>query len=192
MDVKVIIYGFCLALVIACSFFWRYTMQIDEAEKEMQLARQQVTATASGVSDAKAWLAARKEAAALIAAASVIEKDNGKLREVVDVLQRKKAEVAKVFTSSIQRARQETVGMEFPELQLNSGLKLRQVKIQSVDESLLVLKHAEGVSKLPASTMPAELIDRLRFGFIPGTSATASQPPTSNSSSNNEHKTPSS
>lgn len=192
MDVKVIIYGFCLALVIACSLFWRYTMQIDEAEKEMQLARQQVTATADGVRDAQGWLAARKEAAALIAAASVIEKDNGKLREVVEDLRRKNAEVAKVFTSSIQRARLETVGMQFPELQLNSGLKFKEVKIQSVDESLLVLKHAEGVSKVPASSMPADLLDRLRFGFIPGTSATASQPPASSSSSNNERKPPSS
>jgi hypothetical protein len=192
MDAKVIIYGFCLALVVACSFFWRYTMQIDEAEKEMLLARQQMSATADGVKEAKGWLAARKEAAALIAAASVIEKDNKKLKESVDELQRKKTEVVKVFTSSIQRARQETVGMEFPELQLNSGLKFRDVKIQSVDESLLVLKHSDGVSKVPASTMPAELLDRLRFGFIPGTSATSAQHPASSSGSNNERKTPSS
>lgn len=190
MDAKVIIYGFCLTLVIASSLFWRYTMQIDEAEKEMQLALQQVNATAAGVKDATGWLAARKEAAALIAAASVIEKDNGKLNEAVDALQRKKTEVAKVFTSSIQRARQETIGMEFPELLLNSGLKFKQVKIQSVDEALLVLKHAEGVSKVPVSTMPAELLDRLRFGFIPGTSSTSAQSPASSSNVKNERKTP--
>jgi hypothetical protein len=175
MDAKIIMYGFCLALVVAGSFFWRYTMQIDDAEKEMLLARQQMNATEDGVRQAKAWLAARKEAAALIAAAAVLEKDNKVLKEAVDVLQRKKAEVVKVFSSSIQRARQETVGMELPDLQLSSGPRFRNVKIQSIDESLAVLKHSEGVSKVPASALPPELRDRLRFGFIPGTSGNSAE-----------------
>ncbi|MBV6500474.1 MAG: hypothetical protein CJBNEKGG_02953 [Prosthecobacter sp.] len=191
MDAKIIIYGFCLALVIAGSFFWRYTMQIDEAEKEMLLARQQMNASEDGVKQAKGWLAARKEAAALIAAAAVIEKDNKALKEAVDALQRKKTEIIKVFNSSIQRARQETVGMEFPDLQLNSGARFRDVKIQSIDESLVVLKHSEGVSKVPTSAMPSELMDRLRFGFIPGTTGSPAGASASSSGSNGQ-KTPSS
>lgn len=175
MDAKIIIYGFCLALVIAGSFFWRYTMQIDEAEKEMLLARQQMNASEDGVKQANGWLAARKEAAALIAAATVIEKDNKTLKDAVEVLQKKKAEMIKVFNSSIQRARQETAGMEFPELLLNSGVRFKKVKIQSVDESLVVLQHSEGVSKVPTSSLPAELVDRLRFGFMPGTTGGAAE-----------------
>jgi hypothetical protein len=192
MDAKIIIYGFCLALVIAGSFFWRYTMQIDDAEKDMLLARQQMNATEDGVRQAKAWLAARKEAAALIAAAAVLEKDNKVLKEAVDVLQRKRAEIVKVFSSSIQRARQETVGMEFPELQLNSGARFKNVKIQSIDESLAVLKHSEGVSKVPASALPPEMLDRLRFGFIPGTSGNSAEASASGSGLRNGQKAPSS
>lgn len=190
MDAKITIYGFCLALVIAGSFFWRYTMQIDDAEKEMLLARQQMNAADDGVKQAKGWLAARKEAAALIAAAAVIDKDNKALRDEVDTLRQKKSEAIKVFNTSIQRARQETVGMEFPDLLLTSGARFRNVKIQSLDESLAVLQHSEGVSKVPTSAMPPEMLDRLRFGFVPGTPGSAAG--ASGTSLQSGQKTPSS
>ena len=92
MDGKIIIYGFCLALVAAGSFFWKYTMDIDEVQKEMLLARQQLNASEDGVKQAKGWLNARKEAAALIAAGSVIEKKNEELRQAIQKLKDKRKE----------------------------------------------------------------------------------------------------
>ncbi len=172
MDGKIIIYGFCLVLVAAGSFFWKYTMDIDEAQKEMLLARQQVTATETGVKQAKAWLNARKEAAALIAAGSVIEKKNEELRKEIQKLKDKRREIARLFESSLQRGRNETQGLQVREIILTTGAKYFNVKIQSVDENITVLQHSQGVSKVPTEELPSEILDRLRFGFIPGGAGT--------------------
>jgi hypothetical protein len=172
MDGKIIIYGFCLALVAAGSFFWKYTMDIDEVQKEMLLARQQLNASEDGVKQAKGWLNARKEAAALIAAGSVIEKKNEELRQAIQKLKDKRKEVARVFESSMQRVRDETQGMQLQEVILTTGAKFLNVKIQSVDENIAVLQHSQGVSKVPTEDLPNEILDRLRFGFIPGGAGT--------------------
>lgn len=182
MDGKIIVYGFCLALVIAGSLFWQYTMDIDEAQKDMLLARQQVNAAEDGVKQARAWHHARKEAAALIAAGAVIEKKNEELRQEISKLREKRKEVARIFQSSLQRVRDETQGMQLQELVLKTGVKFRNVKIQSVDENLAVLQHAEGVSKVPTEELPAEIQDRLRYGFVPGGAGTIN--PTTKGASN--------
>jgi hypothetical protein len=168
MDGKIIVYGFCLALVVAGSLFWQYTMDIDEAQKEMLLARQQVNAAEEGVKQARAWLNARKEAAALIAAAAVIEKKNADLNDEIKKLRDRRKEIARIFQTTLERVREETQGMQLPELVLKTGATYRNVKIQSVTEALTVLQHSGGVSKIPTPELPDHLQDRLRYGFIPG------------------------
>jgi hypothetical protein len=49
MDAKIIVYGICLVLIVAGASLWSYTMGIDDAEKELALARQQLAATQDGV-----------------------------------------------------------------------------------------------------------------------------------------------
>jgi cell division protein FtsB len=168
MDAKIFVYGFCLLAIIAGTGFWQYTMGIDEAEKELLLARGQVGTVDDSIKQAKAWLAARKEAAALIAAAKVIETDNQTLKDEVKKIKDKRQDVAKVFAASIERARSEMNGMVIPDLTLTNGMRLKNAKIQSLDEKITVIQHAEGVSKVPTENLPANLQDRLRFGFTPG------------------------
>jgi len=167
MDAKIIVYGFCLLAIVAGSTFWRYAMEIDDVEKEVVLARQNLNNVEEGLRQAKAWGTARKEAAALLAAASVIKESNDALYEEIQVLQKKRMEVAKSYMSAVERARAETAGMELPEITLATGGSLKNAKIQSIDEELTVIKHSEGVAKIATKLLPAMFKDRLRYGFNP-------------------------
>jgi hypothetical protein len=168
MDAKVIIYGLCLVAIIAGASFWSYTMGIDDAQKDVISARQQSAVAEEGIKQAKAWLTARKEASALLAASRVIERDNLALRTEVDAIKSKRKDIAKVFQSSVDRARTETAGMSFPKIQLSTGEQFKNAKIQSVDKEITVFQHAEGVSKVPTRALPPDLLDRLRYDSIPG------------------------
>lgn len=177
MDGKIVIYGFCLLAIIAGTSFWTFTMDIDEAEKEVVLARQQLTAVDESIKSTQAWTVARKEAAALITAGGIIEQQNAKLREEVESLKQQRGDLAKAFIGSIERARGETVGRVMAEITLATGTTLKQASIQSVDPEITVFQHSEGVSKVPTTILPSSLLDRLRFGYKPdgiGTTAETS------------------
>jgi hypothetical protein len=150
-------------------------MDIDEAQKDVISARQQSAVVEESIKQAKAWLTARKEAAALISAAAIIEKDNTTLRNEIAATRLERTNVAKNFKSSIERARNELVGTTLSEVALSSGQRLKNAKIQSLDEEITVFQHSEGVSKIPTAELPAEIQDRLRYGFNPGGIGTISK-----------------
>ncbi|MES2594961.1 MAG: hypothetical protein V4662_06490 [Verrucomicrobiota bacterium] len=158
-------------------------MGIDEAEKEMLLARSQITTVEGSVKETKGWLTARKEASALIAAANVIEADNQIIKDAIKQLQDKRTDLSKVFASAISRARNEIQGVLLPEVTLTTGVRLRNAKIQSLDENITVFQHSEGVTKVPTANLPADLQDRLRYGFTPGGGGGSSTGPASTGSS---------
>lgn len=168
MDGKVIVYGICLVIIVAGASLWSYTMEIDDAEKEVALARHELSAAQEGVRNAQAWIHARKEALALITAGGILEKENQVLREEVGGLNQKLNELRGMLGLSIQRAREQIVGVILPEVALSNGSVLRQVRIQSADPELAVLLHSEGVSKISTALLPADMLDRFRFGILPG------------------------
>ncbi len=168
MDAKIIVYGSCLVAIFCGATFWSFTMEIDEVQKDVFSARQQLAVTEESLKKAKAWLAARKEAAALVLAAAIIEKQNETLRNEISTILAQRSDVSKVYTSSIERARNELVGTTLPEVKLASGTKFTNAKIQSLDSEITVIHHSGGVSKVPTADLPPEIKDRLRFGFNPG------------------------
>jgi hypothetical protein len=168
MDGKIIVYGFCLIALISGASFWAYTMEMDDAQKEVVLVRQQLAVAEESIKQTKAWMAARKEASALITAGQIIGHENQKLRAEVELLQIDRNNLAKAFLSSIQRAREESLGVIIPEVLLSTGTTLRQAKIQSIDAEITIFQHSEGVSKVPSTTLPKPLLDRFKFGFSPG------------------------
>jgi hypothetical protein len=168
MDAKIFVYGFCLVAIITGASFWAYTMEIDEAQKDVFQARQQSAVVTESIKQAKAWLVARKEAAALIAAAQIIEQDNLKLTAEIEAIKQDRTNLAKAFLNSIQRAREESIGVVIPEVSLVTGTTLRQARIQSIDSEITIFQHSEGVSKVPSTTLPKSLLERFKFGFSPG------------------------
>lgn len=168
MDGKIIVYGFCLAALIAGSSFWAYTMEMDDAQKDVVLARQQLVVVEESIKQTKAWMAARKEAAALIAAGQIIEQENQKLRTEIELIKQDRSNLANAFLNSIQRAREESLGVVIPEIILTTGTTLKQAKIQSISSDITIFQHSQGVSKVPSTTLPDSLLDRFKFGYSPG------------------------
>jgi hypothetical protein len=181
MNANITVYAFCLLLVIAGSSFWSYTMKIDDAEKERALAAQQLAASGEAVKQAKAWLAARREALALITAAGILEQKNEALRTEVAIHRQKRLEIAKNFISAIERGRSDFLGTMIHDLALANGVRLRQARIQAADSETAVLVHSGGITKVSTALLPEVILDRFRFGYLPGgvsTSASASSPET--------------
>lgn len=168
MDAKIIVYGICLVLIAAGASLWSYTMGIDDAEKELALARHQLAAAQDGVRNAQGWIHARKEALALITAGGILEKENQVLRDQVGGLRQKLNELSGLIGTTIQRGRDQILGEVIPELSLSNGVVLRQVRIQSADPELTVLLHSGGVSKVSTAILPSDMLDRFRFGTVPG------------------------
>jgi hypothetical protein len=167
MNANITVYAFCLVLVIAGSSFWSYTMKIDDAEKERVLAVQQLAAAEQGVKQAKAWLAARREALALMTAAGILEQKNDVLRAEVAIQRQKRLEIAKNFISAIERGRSDFLGTLIHDITLANGAHLRQARLQAADSETAVLVHSGGISKVSTALLPEVVLDRFRFGYLP-------------------------
>jgi hypothetical protein len=168
MDGKFIVYALCLIGLLGGVTGFYYTVDVDEAQKEFILTQQELGNTQESIKGAQKLTEIRKETAALITAAHIIESENETIRSEAKKLSDSRDNEARAFLSAIQKVRNATVGMTFPIITLANGTILKNAKIQAVDENLTVIQHSEGVSKIATEILSAELQDRLRFGFIPG------------------------
>ena len=174
MDGKIIVYAFALIALFGGVTGFYYTIDVDEAEKDFILTQQELGSVEESIKSAQKLTDLRKETAALISAARIIEAENETIRQEALKLSNSRDNANKAFMSAIQKVRDATVGMTFPSIHLSNGTVLKSAKIQALDESLTVIQHSEGVSKVPTEVLSTELHDRLRYGFIPGGAGSAS------------------
>jgi hypothetical protein len=174
MDAKVIVYAIALLSLLGGVTGFYYTLDVDEAQKEFILTQQELGNITESIKGAQKLTDLRKEAAALITAAHIIEAENETIRKEAVKLSDARDNEARAFISAIEKVREATVGMVFPSIPLSNGTILKNGKIQSINENLTVIQHSEGVSKVPTETLSSEIQDRLRFGFIPGGAGSAS------------------
>ena len=173
MDGKIIVYAVALLALLGGLTGFYYTIDVDEAQKEFILTQQELGNIQEHIKDAQKLTEIRKEAAALITAARIIESENETIRQEAKKLSEARDNEARAFLSAIQKVRESTIGMVFPSIQLANSTVLKNAKIQALDENLSVIQHSEGVSKIATEILSAELQDRLRFGFIPGGAGSA-------------------
>lgn len=168
MDGKIIVYAVAILALLGGLTGFYYTIDVDEAQKEFILTQQELGNIQETIKGAQKLTEIRKEAAALITAARIIESENETIRQEAKKLSEARDNEVRAFLSAIQKVREATIGMTFPIITLANGSVLRNAKIQDLDENLSVIQHSEGVSKIATEMLSAELQDRLRFGFIPG------------------------
>ena len=173
MDGKIIVYAIALFALLAGVSGFYYTVDVDEAQKEFILTQQELGNIQESIKGAQKLTEIRKETAALITAAHIIESENEAIRTEAKKFSDARDYEARAFISVIQKVREETVGMNFPSIPLSNGTVLKNAKIQAVDENLTVIQHSEGVSKIATEFLSPELHDRLRFGFVPGGAGSA-------------------
>ncbi len=173
MDGKIIVYAVALLALLGGLTGFYYTIDVDEAQKEFILTQQELGNIQESIKGAQKLTEIRKEAAALITAARIIESENETIRQEAKKLSEARDNEARAFLSAIQKVRESTIGMVFPSIQLANGTLLKNAKIQAIDENLTVIQHSEGVSKIATEILASEIQDRLRFGFIPGGAGSA-------------------
>ena len=167
MDGKIIIYALFILSVLGGVAGIMYTTDVDEAQKDLILTRQQLGQAEDSLKQANELLAQRKEAVAIITAAHIIDRDNETLRNEITALQKKREEMNRNFAVTVQRVREASAGLVLPEIRLSTGNTLRNAKIQAVNQDLTVIQHNDGVSKVPTESLPNALLDRFRFSNIP-------------------------
>jgi len=166
MEGKIIAYAVCLLAIFGTVYFIFYTTEEDEAMKELSLAQQQLGAIEQAIGTHRASLEMRREAAALLTAARIIEGEHEVRRKEVSKLKQQREEMERSMVQAVERVREESVGMVFEKVQLTSGAVLKNARIQSLDEKIVTMLHSEGVSKVPTENLSGELRDRFRFGLI--------------------------
>jgi hypothetical protein len=167
MDGKIIIYALFILSVLGGVAGILYTTDVDEAQKDLILTRQQLGQAEESLKQANEVFAQRKEAVAIITAAHIIDHDNETLRTEISGLQKKREEMNRTFAATIQRVRETSVGLVLPEICLTTGNTLRNAKIQALNHDLTVIQHTDGVSKVPTESLPNTLLDRFRFSNAP-------------------------
>jgi hypothetical protein len=174
MDGKIIVFAIAILALLGSVTGFYYTVDVDEAQKELILTQQELGTIEESIKGAQKLTELRKETSALIAAAHIIEAENETVRKETKKLEDKRDNLAKAFVGAIQKVRESTIGLTFTTIPLSNGTTLKQAKIQAFDENLTVIQHSEGVSKIPTELLSSEILDRLRFGFVPGGAGNAS------------------
>ena len=164
MEGKIVVFVVVLLAIVGLIYGVYYTTDIDEATKELALASQQVGVLEQHNRSQAGFLELRKEVAALLMAAGIMNQEKEALTSEVKQLSSREEEIQQNFTDAVMKARQDAVGLVFPEVMLTNGTLLRNAKIQRVEGDVTTMLHSEGVSKIQPDLLPAELQDRFRFG----------------------------
>ena len=167
MDGKIIIYALFILSVLGGVAGILYTTDVDEAQKDLILTRQQLGQAEESLKQATEVFTQRKEAVAIITAAHIVDHDNETLRTEISAPQKKREEMNRNFAGTIQRVREASVGLELPEIRLSTGNTVRNAKIQAVNQDITVIQHNDGVLKVPTENLPNALLDRFRFSNAP-------------------------
>jgi len=168
MDGKLIVFIISLLLIGGAITGLFYSMDVDEAQKGLVLAQQQLGQMEAAARTAQKSLSSRKEALARITAAHIIQGENNAVKEEIQGIKDEQESISKAFLATIKRVREDSVGIIIDEIILTTGNKLKKARIQGIDQNITVIQHVEGVSKIPTDTLPASLLDRFRFGYQPG------------------------
>jgi hypothetical protein len=165
MDAKIIIYLLLAAGLIGGTYGIFYSDDLDGAERELAVVQSQVKSTGDLIETRKVRLAARHEAAALIAQAEVLTKEQEAIRKEIADLHQQETVALDATLNAVKKVREKAVGETAPELVLNTGKTLKQTRIQTVEEDVIVVTHSEGVAKIPGQDLPKELRDKFVFGI---------------------------
>lgn len=165
MDSKIVVYGICMAMIIAALAFWFHMLSVDEINSELLLARQETATMSNDFELLSRQLAVRKEVAALLGAVTVMETNNRQLEAEIEQIRKSKVGAVAAYRDAISRVREQWVGKELPSLSLRSGVSLHQVKVQSLGEKEVVLKHDGGIVKVAMDDLPESITNMLLFKF---------------------------
>jgi predicted nucleic acid-binding Zn-ribbon protein len=138
----------------------------DALNQKLIITRQSATSIQSSIDNFSRQIEQKKEVAVLIQAVEAKKAEKEALEKEITAIQDAEPALADSMKQAISRVRRESVGLDFPELTLASGITLKKAQIQRVEEEEVVFQHAEGVKRASAGDLPPDLKDRLRLGAL--------------------------
>ena len=97
----------------------------------------------------------------------VLEERLRKLQNDLPPMQKELESLEKQFVDQVRRVRLSLTGTSLPDLTLDAGQTLQQVKLQKLNLTDVTVAHSGGIAKVPLSRLPANLTDSLRLGMPP-------------------------
>jgi hypothetical protein len=150
-----------------------YFAKLDAAQHSLREAQQELKFLEEEVEDnftsADSKLAKTEEDNQLVAVHDGLVAKKKALEEEIKDLEGRKSAGMKVFRDVVTDVRAKSVGIPWADVPFRNGQMLRQVRIQKVTETEVTLAHSEGVARLTAEELPAELKDKFRLGMEPFT-----------------------
>ncbi|MDZ4287465.1 MAG: hypothetical protein U0984_05885 [Prosthecobacter sp.] len=162
---KIVVFGILCMVLIGIMYGVHHTTAIDEATRALEEAKREVGLMEGAVKYQQNVTAWRKELAAMIAAADILTRDHGVIRAEIRGLEQAETRAADSFVRSVEKVREETVGLVMDEMPLKNGLVLKRVRIQNLDRTEMSVMHSEGISKVLLEDLPDNLKERLRIGM---------------------------
>lgn len=166
MEAKFVIYFVLFLALFGLGFGVYHTTEIDEANKELASAVQQVETLEAHIKTQTAQLELRREVAALMTVADIMQKEVNSIRDDIANTREDEIRARKDFEQAILKSRQDAAGLVLDEAVLPSGLRLRNARVQKVEGDTTTILHSEGISKLSPEMLPQELQERFRFGAV--------------------------
>ena len=166
MDGKIIAYVLLLGVAMAVIWGFFYSSDLDEALLHLDSTKAQIGLVEKEIAVRKNRLEARREAVALMQVAGILSSEQDSIREEINNYEKQEAQVTEQFVNEAQRERDQAEGTTLDQVLLSSGRMLKSIRIQSIDDELLVGMHAEGASKIPVEDLPQDLKDRFMIGKL--------------------------
>jgi hypothetical protein len=172
MNGKVIFYLCVLLAVIGVSYSIFYSMEVDEAIRELELVKPQVQTLENGIDSLKAQLESakpqienRQQAKALIAASAVLATEKETIRSEIATLEEREADLANQLAQMVKRVRERSIGQSLGGVPLSTGRFLKDCLLKSVDDEVMTVSYSEGIAKVPVTELPKDLKDRFMVGI---------------------------
>lgn len=164
MDGKIIAYLLVLASMFGLFYGVNYTLVVDELQSDVNGLKQDLKGVEENLRSRQSNLEQRKELLALQIASETLKSEIDALQKQVAEAKASQADVEKAYIESVQRVRVDSVGMKQPELVLAGGRVLRLTRIQKIETEAVTFSHSEGVLRVKADELPAEL--KARLGYV--------------------------
>lgn len=173
MDGKTI--GFIAAIAIAIFFAAGVSqyLAIDSEKKSLGAtlteAKTLLESTKTALEKKRAMVDDMRQKLAAAQAVVDLDKEKTTINAEITALEGARTAVQQEFVDRAVQVRSLSSGMTVPDFALPNGQVLTAVKIQKVTDTDVTFSHNQGVAKVSANDVPAELKARFRYGMLPFT-----------------------
>jgi hypothetical protein len=176
METKTWIYLLLLIGVIGGTYAIYLDQETASLQTSVDVTKQNIVGIEGQLQQRAKQLQIRQSVAGLLVENTKLKQEKERLEAELKQVKERLPSIQNRLRQAIEKVRRETVGMTLPELTLNDGSSLQEAIIQQVLEDEVVIRHSQGIRRVPAKLLPANLKDRLRPGALAEAAPPASKP----------------